>query len=46
MLCKTAGKWTKKLYEMATDSGYGDNGRVAGGNVKVTIEGPYSKLSF
>ena len=45
LMCKTAGKWTKKLYEMATDSGYGDDGRATGGNVKVTVKGLYSKLS-
>ena len=46
LLCKTMGKWTNRLYEMAADSGYGEDGTSTGRNVKVTIEGPYGELSL
>lgn len=41
LMCKKAGSWTSKLYEMAKASGYGENGKGSGGNVKVIVEGPY-----
>jgi len=41
LLCKKAGKWTGRLYDMAVASGYGEGARRTGGNVKIMVEGPY-----
>lgn len=41
LMCKKAGYWTGKLYNMAVEGGYGEVGRGAGGDVRVMVEGPY-----
>ena len=41
LMVKKTGKWTSRLYDLAIASGYGENGKGTGGNVKVMIEGPY-----
>jgi hypothetical protein len=46
LLCKKAGKWTGKLYEMAIASGYGESGKGRGRNVMVMLEGPYGMLKL
>ncbi|KAJ8090405.1 hypothetical protein PM082_019003 [Marasmius tenuissimus] len=39
LLCKKAGDWTERLYELAKTGGY--NGQYEGTKVKVWVEGPY-----
>jgi len=41
LMCKSGGTWTRRLYQMAIASGYGEGGKGTGGNVRVMIEGPY-----
>jgi ferric-chelate reductase len=41
LMVKKTGKWTSRLYDLAIASGYGENGKGTGGNVKVMVEGPY-----
>lgn len=46
LMCKQAGPWTTKLYELAKASGYGDCGKGTGVKVKVMVEGPYGTLLY
>lgn len=39
LMCKKAGGWTRKLYEVAKMGGYTEGG--VGREVKVVVEGPY-----
>ncbi|KDR70244.1 hypothetical protein GALMADRAFT_214680 [Galerina marginata CBS 339.88] len=39
LMCKRAGGWTRKLYEMAKMGGYTEGG--VGREVRVVVEGPY-----
>lgn len=39
LMCKKAGDWTSRLYEMAKLSEYGDN--AYGRDVRIWLEGPY-----
>ncbi|KAH7912892.1 hypothetical protein BJ138DRAFT_1082687 [Hygrophoropsis aurantiaca] len=41
LMCKTAGGWTGKLYEMAKVASYGYSEAGTGRTVKVMVEGPY-----
>ena len=41
LLCKKAGRWTSKMYEIANTSVYGEQGLELGRNIKVMVEGPY-----
>ncbi|KAF9223191.1 hypothetical protein BS17DRAFT_782514 [Gyrodon lividus] len=41
LMCKKAGRWTSKMYEMAGTAAYGEQGREVGRSVKVMVEGPY-----
>ena len=41
LLCKKAGDWTERLYELAKTGGY--NGEYEGTKVKVWVEGPYGE---
>lgn len=41
LLVKKNGSWTGALYEIAKASGYGENAKIAGRNVRVMVEGPY-----
>jgi hypothetical protein len=41
LMCKKAGRWTSKMFEMAGTSAYGEQGTEVGRNVKVMVEGPY-----
>ncbi|KAF8452850.1 hypothetical protein L210DRAFT_2059386 [Boletus edulis BED1] len=41
LLCKKTGKWTTKMYEMASTSAYGEQGQEVGRKIKVIVEGPY-----
>ncbi|KIK96605.1 hypothetical protein PAXRUDRAFT_72202, partial [Paxillus rubicundulus Ve08.2h10] len=41
LLCKKAGRWTSRMYEMAGTAAYGEQGREVGRSVKVMVEGPY-----
>ncbi|OAX40394.1 hypothetical protein K503DRAFT_687604 [Rhizopogon vinicolor AM-OR11-026] len=41
LLCKKAGGWTGRLYEMAKVAGYGSDEGAFGRMVQVMIEGPY-----
>ncbi|KAH7926604.1 hypothetical protein BV22DRAFT_344765 [Leucogyrophana mollusca] len=41
LMCKSAGGWTGKLYEMAKMAGYGYAEGGTGRSVKVMVEGPY-----
>ncbi|KAF8628831.1 hypothetical protein AX17_005892 [Amanita inopinata Kibby_2008] len=47
LICKKAGGWTGRLFDMAKKGGYIESGMAAGGvdigrSVKVLIEGPYA----
>jgi len=44
LMCKKSGRWTSNLFEMAQTSSYGENGKEAGRDVTVMIEGPYGTL--
>lgn len=41
LLCKKAGRWTTRMYQIASTSVYGNQGRELGRSVKVMVEGPY-----
>ncbi|KIJ60791.1 hypothetical protein HYDPIDRAFT_170073 [Hydnomerulius pinastri MD-312] len=41
LMCKTAGGWTGRLYEMAKVAGYGYEEGGVGRTVSVMLEGPY-----
>ncbi|KAI6169660.1 hypothetical protein EDD17DRAFT_23150 [Pisolithus thermaeus] len=41
LMCKKAGRWTTKMYELSATAKYGEQGREVGKNVKVMVEGPY-----
>lgn len=41
LLCKKAGGWTTKMYEIANTSTYGEQGKELGRSIKVMVEGPY-----
>ncbi|EGO19873.1 hypothetical protein SERLADRAFT_401128 [Serpula lacrymans var. lacrymans S7.9] len=41
LMCKKAGRWTNKLYSMASTPSYGEGGKEVGRNVSVMVEGPY-----
>jgi len=41
LMCKKAGGWTNKLYDMAAGGNSPEKGVVAGRNAKVILEGPY-----
>jgi ferric-chelate reductase len=41
LLCKKAGGWTGKLYEIAKAGGYCEGGLGRGRNISVIVEGPY-----
>ncbi|KAG8216185.1 ferric reductase like transmembrane component-domain-containing protein [Butyriboletus roseoflavus] len=41
LLCKKAGRWTTKMYEIANTSVYGEQGLELGRSIKVMVEGPY-----
>lgn len=43
LMCKKAGGWTNKLYDMAKTGGYTEAG--VGRNISVVIEGPYGMPS-
>ncbi|KAI0354067.1 incomplete iron reductase [Trametes cingulata] len=40
LMCKKAGDWTNKLYELAQRADYGEANGI-GSNVQVVVEGPY-----
>ncbi|KAI0328757.1 iron reductase [Cubamyces sp. BRFM 1775] len=40
LMCKKAGDWTNKLYELAQRADYGEANGI-GSNVRVIVEGPY-----
>jgi len=44
LMCKKAGSWTSKLYDMATGSASPEKGGVIGAKAKVIIEGPYGGI--
>ena len=41
LMCKRAGGWTRKLYDIAKTSGYSQVEEGVGRDMKVVIEGPY-----
>ena len=41
LLCKKAGGWTGKLYEIAKAGGYSEGGLGRGRNISVIVEDPY-----
>ncbi|KAH7890414.1 ferric reductase like transmembrane component-domain-containing protein [Phlebopus sp. FC_14] len=41
LMCKRAGRWTSRMYEIAATPAYGEQGREVGRDVKVMVEGPY-----
>ena len=41
LMCKKAGDWTNKLYDLAKLSGYEGDGQAR--KVRVSVEGPYGK---
>ncbi|KAG2040684.1 ferric reductase like transmembrane component-domain-containing protein [Suillus americanus] len=41
LLCKKTGRWTSRLYDMATVAGYESDEGTYGRTVQVMIEGPY-----
>jgi predicted ferric reductase len=41
LLCKKTGRWTSRLYDMATVAGYESDEGAYGRTVQVMIEGPY-----
>lgn len=41
LMCKKAGRWTTKMYELSATAKYGEQGREVGKNVRVMVEGPY-----
>lgn len=41
LLCKKAGTWTTKMYEIAGTSAYGEHGKEVGRSIRVMVEGPY-----
>lgn len=41
LLCKKTGRWTSTMYEIASTSVYGEQGKEVGRSVKVMVEGPY-----
>lgn len=41
LLCKKSGRWTSKMYEIASSSAYGEQGQEVGKSFKVMVEGPY-----
>jgi ferric-chelate reductase len=41
LLCKKTGRWTSKMYEIASTSVYGEQGQEVGRSIKVMVEGPY-----
>ncbi|KIJ12744.1 ferric reductase [Paxillus involutus ATCC 200175] len=41
LMCKTAGRWTGRLYEMAKVAGYGCEEGGVGRSVSIMVEGPY-----
>ena len=45
LMCKRAGGWTRKLYEIAKLGGY-EGGSVDGREVRVVVEGPYGSCFF
>lgn len=44
LMCKKTGRWTGSLFNMAQTSSYGENGKEAGRDVTVIVEGPYGAL--
>ena len=44
LMCKKAGGWTRRLYEIAKRGGYTEGG--IGREIKVVVEGPYGTCSF
>ena len=45
LMCKRAGGWTRKLYEIAKLGDY-EEGGAGGREVRVAVEGPYGSCSF
>lgn len=43
-MCKKAGDWTNKLYELAQSGAAGEAG--SGRNVYVAIDGPYGTVNL
>ncbi|KAI6157280.1 ferric reductase like transmembrane component-domain-containing protein [Pisolithus tinctorius] len=41
LMCKKAGRWTTKMYELSATAKYGEQGREVGKGVRVMVEGPY-----
>ena len=41
LLCKKTGRWTNKMYELASTPAYGEQGQEVDRSVKVMVEGPY-----
>jgi predicted ferric reductase len=45
LMCKSAGGWTRNLYEIAKMGGNKEGG-IGGNEVRVVIEGPYGSVYF
>ncbi|KAI6129320.1 ferric reductase like transmembrane component-domain-containing protein [Pisolithus croceorrhizus] len=44
LMCKKAGRWTTKMYELSAAEKYGEWGGKVGKSVRVMVEGPYGGI--